>query len=83
MQKKYSTNKRNISFITMFMANSGGLSSKRICGLLGFIISIIIFIAAFILGKEVPEFGDMIIIMSSSLLGISSVENIFQKRVNK
>jgi len=85
MEKKVKNHnvKRNVPLKTIFFANSGGYSSKRISGILGWLVSLIIFIWAFFAAKEVPEFGDLVIIMSSSLLGIDSVTQIFQKRINK
>lgn len=71
------------SWKTIFFANSGGFSSKRIAGILGWLICLIVFVLGFVLEKEIPEFGDLIIIMSSSLLGIDSVTNMFQKRINR
>lgn len=68
---------------TIFQANSGGFSSKRICGVLGWFVCLIVFMWAFIVKAEVPDFGDMVIIMSSSLLGIESVASIFSKKVTK
>lgn len=85
MNKKYIKPKltTKTSWKTIFFANSGGFSSKRIAGILGWLCCIGVFLAGFILGKEIPEFGDMIIVMASSLLGIDSVANVFQKRTNK
>ena len=68
---------------TLFLANSGGFSSKRVAGLFGWLVCLIVFILSYVSGKPVPDFGDIIIITSTSLLGVSSLENIFQKRVNK
>jgi len=67
----------------MFFANSGGYSSKRILGVLGFVTCCIIFILAFSLNKEIPEFADILLITSASLCGVDSVANIFTKSVNK
>lgn len=75
--------KFKIPLITIFLAKSGGLSSKRVAGILGWLVSLVIFILGFVFQKEIPEFGDMILIMSSSLLGIDSVAEVFQKRVDK
>lgn len=75
--------KLNVPLVSMFLANSGGLSSKRICGILGWMVCLILFTWAFIANKQVPEFGDLVVIMSSSLLGIDSVTQVFQKRINK
>lgn len=65
------------------MANSGGFSSKRISGFIGFAVCIVLLIAGFITGKEVPEFGDMVIVTSASLLGIDAFKGIFSKQTTK
>ncbi len=89
MKKKYIKpkltfkDKLKIPLKTIFLSNSGGFSSKRIAGVLGWLVSLVIFVLGFALQKEIPEFGDLILIMSSSLLGLDSVANIFQKRINK
>ena len=72
-----------ISWITMFLANSGGISSKRVAGLLGWLVSLVLFVLAFFSGKEVPEFGDYVIITSTSLLGVDSLTGIFTKENRK
>lgn len=68
---------------TIFFAHSGGFSSKRVLGFMGFTTCIIIFILAFALGKEIPEFSDILITISASLVGLDSVTSVFQKTVNK
>jgi hypothetical protein len=59
MQKKYMTSTTNVKdnrfdWRTIFLANSGGLSSKRILGVFGFLTCIGLMIAAFIMEKDVP-----------------------------
>jgi len=39
---------------TIFLANSGGLSSKRILGVFGFLVCLILLVISFILEREVP-----------------------------
>ena len=68
---------------TIFVKNSGGISSKRVCGLLGWIVCLGIFLAAFILDKEVPMYGELIAITAASLLGLDSVTGIWSKQVNQ
>lgn len=60
---------------TVFLANSGGLSSKRIISIFGMLTCIVIFIVAFITGKDVPEFGDAILIACISLYGVDKIPN--------
>jgi len=67
---------------SIFFARSGGFSSKRVCGVFGFFVSLGLVIAAFIFDKEVPEFADMIIITSSSLIGVDAFRGIFSKNIS-
>lgn len=67
---------------TIFQKNSGGFSSKRICGVLGWIVCIGVLIAAFVSGKEVPNYGELIAVLSTSLLGLDSITGIWSKNIN-
>lgn len=67
------------SWKTIFFAHSGGFSSKRICGVLGWIVCMGLLIAGFILEKPVNEFADYVLITSASLLGVDSLAGIFSK----
>lgn len=80
IKKKYLTDKPNkVPFITMFLANSGGLSSKRVCGILGWIVCLVLLILSFYLERKVDEFADYVLITSASLLGVDSLAGIFNK----
>ena len=68
---------------TIFLKNSGGISSKRFCGLLGWICCLGILIAGFITTKEVPQYAELIAVTSASLLGIDSVTSIWNKSVQE
>ena len=71
--------KSKFDWRTIFIANSGGLSSKRIISIFGMLTCIGIFIAAFITGKDVPEFGDAILISCISLYGVDKIPNFRSK----
>lgn len=75
----YGTNNNKIPLKTIFLANSGGFSSKRILGALGFCVCIIIYIIGFALEKQIPEYGEILLAISASLVGIDSVTNIWNK----
>lgn len=64
------------------MAASGGFSSKRVTGFIGFAVCVALLVAGFIMGKEIPAFGDMVLVTSASLLGIDSFKGIFSKQTN-
>lgn len=71
------------SWKSIFQANSGGFSSKRVFGALGMLICLGLLIAAFITQKELPDFTEIVYITSASLLGLDNVTGIFSKTVNK
>ena len=47
---------KKISLITIFQKNSGGLSSKRVCGFLGWIVIMFCCIWCVIKGTNAPDF---------------------------
>lgn len=68
---------------TIFLRDSGGLSSKRILGIIGFLVCTIIYIIAFFTGIEIPEFGELLVTISASLVGLDSITGIWNKAVTK
>lgn len=68
---------------TIFLAHSNGFSSKRLIGVLGALICFGLLITAFFMEKEVPDFADMVLITSTSLLGVDAFRGIFSKNTNK
>lgn len=88
MQKNYSRNQTNkyrnskYNWRTIFFANSGGFSSKRVLGVLGYITCIILLVVAFIFEKDIPQFADMVLIASTSLVGVDAFKNIFTRNSN-
>lgn len=73
----------NTNWKTIFLKNSGGLSSKRILSVIGFISCVAIFVAAFITDKQVPEFGKTLLICCVSLYGVEIGTDWFSKSINK
>lgn len=71
---------RNIK--TVFLADSGGLSSKRICGVLGWIVCLGIAIYCTIAVIQAPLILETILWCCMGLLGIDSVTSIW-KKLNK
>ncbi len=71
------------SLKTIFFKDSGGFSSKRICGVFGWLVCLVIFILAFFMQRDIPEFSDMLVMVSASLLGLDSITSIFNKQVNR
>ena len=66
-------NSKKISLITIFQKNSGGLSSKRVCGFLGWIVIMFCCIWCVIKGTNAPDFIADLIIGCASLLGVDSI----------
>lgn len=66
-------------FIKMFTAHSG-LSSKRVCGFIGWIVCLFISIYCTILVIPAPDIVNMLFICSTSLLGIDSITSIWTKK---
>ena len=65
--------KNMIPLITIFQKNSGGLSSKRVCGFLGWIVIMFCCIWCVIKGTDAPDFITELIIGCASLLGVDSI----------
>ena len=74
---------KNFNWKTIFQANSGGFSSKRVFGALGMMICLLLLIAAFITEKPLPDFTEIVYITSASLLGLDNVTGIFSKTINQ
>lgn len=69
-------------FIKMFTSNSG-VSSKRVCGFLGWIVCLFICIYCTICSIPAPEITNFLFICSTSLLGIESITGIWNKSKNQ
>lgn len=64
-----------IPLITLFQKNSGGLSSKRVCGVLGWLVAMFCFVWCVIQGTTAPDFATELVIGCVSLLGVDSVSD--------
>ena len=70
---------QKIPFRTIFQAKSGGFSSKRVCGFLGWIVIMFCCIWCVIKGTDAPDFITELIIGCASLLGVDSVSEAISK----
>lgn len=70
------------SLRSIFQANSGDLSSKRVCGVAGFIVVIGIAIACTITGVQAPAIVADILYACVALLGVDSITNIWKGNKN-
>lgn len=85
-QSKQQTKKKDYSrfdWRTIFLKNSGGISSKRVIALLGVGICFGLLIAAFVNEKEIPEFAEIVFIGCLSLYGVDVIPNFWTKTINK
>ena len=71
--------KNMIPLITIFQKNSGGLSSKRVCGFLGWIVIMFCCIWCVIKGTNAPDFITDLIIGCASLLGVDSISDAIKR----
>lgn len=55
-------------------------SSKRICGIIGWILCLLCVIYSVVTGIESPEIVYSLFIASTSLLGLDSIMNIFKRK---
>lgn len=78
-EEKYS----RFDWRTIFLKNSGGISSKRVIALVGVSICFGLLIAAFITQKDIPDFAEIIFIGCLSLYGVDIIPNFWTKSINK
>ena len=67
-----------ITFVKEIVMSQSGVSSKRVCGLLGWITCLGVLIFCTIKVVQAPEMIDMIILAIMGLLGIDSVTGIWK-----
>lgn len=68
-------------FVKIFKSHSG-VSSKRICGVLGWLVCLFICLWCTIHCIAAPEIVEILFICSTSLLGIDSITGIWKKNIN-
>ena len=60
----------------------GRLSSKRVCGVLGWIVLLVGFMVLLFTTKQAPSFTEFLICAIVALLGVDSVTGAFKKEDN-
>lgn len=70
-----------LEFITKIFQSRSGVSSKRICGFLGWMVCLFVCIWCTINAIPAPVIVEMLFICSTSLLGIDSVTGIWKKEI--
>lgn len=68
--------------ISILSSAMGSLSSKRLCGIIGWLICIGILIFCTITKIQAPDAFEVTIITSSGLLGLDTITNIWKKPKN-
>lgn len=69
-------------FIKLIVTSHSGISSKRVCGVLGFIALLFVLIYCTVTGLQAPVMIDTFIYAICLLLGIDSITGIW-KNINK
>jgi len=71
--------KKIIEYFKLMVTAHSGFSSKRVCGVLGFIVIIGILIYCTLMGIEAPIITETFIYAVCALLGIDSITGIWKK----
>lgn len=78
-QKKNSNKTKDItSFLKQIITANSGVSSKRACGMIGFIVVIFVLLYCTVANTQAPVMIDTFIYAICLLLGIDSVTNIWK-----
>lgn len=67
-------------FKSIFTTQKGSISSKRVCGVLGFLVCLFVLVWCTIKVIEAPNFADIILICCSGLLGVDAVMKPWVKK---
>ena len=68
---------RNIKSI--FLATKGSISSKRVCGVIGWLACVGVLIYCTIIAAQAPIFSDAVLFATAALLGVDSITGIWKK----
>lgn len=66
-------------YLKLMITSHSGISSKRVCGVLGFLVISFVLIYCAICGLQAPVMIDTFIWAVALLLGVDSVTGIFKK----
>lgn len=72
-----------ITFIKGMVTSHSGISSKRVCGVLGWIVAIVVLLYCTIHVIQAPLMIDTFLVCCMALLGIDSITGIWKKFDNK
>ncbi|MCQ2145079.1 MAG: hypothetical protein MJY72_05000 [Bacteroidales bacterium] len=65
---------------SLLSAERGSLSSKRLCGLLGWLVCSAVLIMCTVWDRQAPEMVNVFIYSSTVLLGVDSITDIWKSR---
>lgn len=68
-----------ITFIKEIVTSHSGISSKRVCGVLGWIVTIVVLLYCTTHAIQAPLMIDTFLICCMALLGIDSITGIWKK----
>ena len=68
-------------FLIKLITAHTGISSKRVCGILGWVVSLIVLIYCSIGTKQAPNMVDTVLYCCMGLLGIDSITSIWKNKV--
>lgn len=66
------------NFKSIFLATKGSISSKRVCGVIGWLVCVGILIYCTIMVIQAPVFADAVLIATTALLGVDSITGIWK-----
>lgn len=66
-------------FKSLLSADRGSLSSKRLCGIIGWVTCSVVLILCTVWDRQAPDMVTTFIIASSALLGVDSVTDIWKE----
>lgn len=69
-------------FIRKIFESKSEVSSKRVCGFIGWIVCNILVIYCSITNKEAPDIAEILMFCSLSLLGLDSITSIFKTKIS-
>lgn len=72
-----------ITFIKGMVTSHSGISSKRVCGVLGWIVAIVVLLYCTVHVIQAPLMIDTFLVCCMALLGIDSITGIWKKFDNK
>ena len=72
-----------LEFISKIFQSRSGVSSKRICGFMGWLVCLFVCIYCTVHVITAPQIVEILFICSTSLLGIDSVTGIWKKEIKQ